>query len=156
MKRQRLDVPGRDLQVGGLAGAKCARGDDHERFRLHDGDPLASLGSPGLDGDLLEPLDRLGRVSLFGLVEARRSRTGHGRPARWPGNLLVSGSQAAIAWSNFFSVTKLSPIWNKSSGTRPSSGFWATKSFQAARASGKWRRFNWSAAIKSWVSRMAR
>ena len=47
----------------------------------------------------------------------------------------ASGSQAAIAWSNFFSVTKLSPIWNRSSGTRASSGFWATKSVQAARAS---------------------
>ena len=40
-----------------------------------------------------------------------------------------------MAWSNFFSVTKLSPIWKRICGTRASSGFWATKSVQAARAS---------------------
>ena len=57
-----------------------------------------------------------------------------GRLAR-RGTCDVSGSQAAIAWSICFSVTKLSPIWKSTCGTRASSGFWATKSVQAARAS---------------------
>ena len=40
-----------------------------------------------------------------------------------------------MAWSSFFSVTKLSPIWKRTWGTRASRGFWPTKSLQAARAS---------------------
>ena len=52
-----------------------------------------------------------------------------------PGNLPIRVSQAAMASSNFSSVAKLSPIWKRSSGTRASSGFWATNCRQAARAS---------------------
>ena len=104
------------FRCGRLARAEGARGDDDERLRLHHGDPLAGLRLPGLDRDLLEPLDRLGRACPSRSRRSRRSGTGRERPARSPGTCWSSGSQAAMAWSNFFSVTKLSPIWNRSSG----------------------------------------
>ena len=61
-----------------LARAEGARRDDDERLRLHDGDPLARLRGPGLDGDLLEPLDRLGGVPFLGLVDRGGQELGVG------------------------------------------------------------------------------
>ena len=102
----------------GLAGSEGARRDDHERLAFHDGDPLLGLALPGLDLDLAEALDGFGGVTQLDFIERRGRDTGRGRRARSTGNLPASDSQAAIAWSYFFSSTWLWPIWKSSSGTR--------------------------------------
>ena len=122
--------------------------DDQEVLRLHHGDPLLGLGLPGLDGDLLEALDGLGQVALLGFEDRGGLELGVGGRLA-VGNLPASVSQAAMAWSKCFSFSKLWPIWKRIAGTRASSGFWPTNSDQAARASAKWPRSSWSAAIRS-------
>ncbi len=89
----------------GVSPERKARGRDHHQgLGLHHCDPLLRLGVPGLDRDLLEPLDRRDRVALLGLLdrgdlELRMARRAHCRET-----CSSSGFQAAIAWSGFFSV----------------------------------------------------
>ena len=71
-KAERLNVPGRDPQVSLFAGAEGARGDDDEGLRFHDDNPLASLGCPGFDGNLLEPFDGVGQVPFLDFVNQGR------------------------------------------------------------------------------------
>ncbi len=64
-----LDVAGGDLEQSGFARAEGARRDDDERHAFHDGDSLPSLGAPGLNGDLAEPVDGVGGLSELDFVE---------------------------------------------------------------------------------------
>ncbi len=114
-----LEVPRRDLQVGRLARAEGARGDDRQRLRLHHGDPLPRPATararrrPCLNRSIA-----VGRVALLVLEDRRRSGTGRARRARCRGTCRARVSQAAIASSNFFSAAKLSPTWKRTCGTR--------------------------------------